>query len=351
VRVLLTGIAGFAGSYLAELLVQAPDIEVHGVVHRNDRRIAHLAGQLHLHRGDLRNALWVSEVVQAVRPSMRCIWPRGAMSAAVGSSPGRPTNSTSSASSTCWKRCAAGSRLPHAGRLLQRNLRAGAPGRSAHRRGDPFRPNSPYGVSKLTQDMMALQYFNSHRLPTMRARSFNHLGPVSPMTLPPAPSPARSPRSRPGCAAGGAGRKSQRRARLHRRARCRARLLAAGAARRAGLCYNVGSGRRARSATCSTRCSTVAGRRPRWNTDPRGCVPATCRAPTATTGAWWPPPAGSRSSTCARRCTTCWRAGEPSSAERSGSGAIARGRKTVSPLSNDRPLAPVSARYRFRRKS
>jgi GDP-4-dehydro-6-deoxy-D-mannose reductase len=41
----------------------------------------------------------------------------------------------------------------------------------------PFRPNSPYGVSKLTQDMMALQYFNSHRLPTIRARSFNHLGP------------------------------------------------------------------------------------------------------------------------------------------------------------------------------
>ena len=41
----------------------------------------------------------------------------------------------------------------------------------------PFRPNSPYGVSKVAQDMMALQYWNSHRLPTVRARSFNHLGP------------------------------------------------------------------------------------------------------------------------------------------------------------------------------
>ena len=41
----------------------------------------------------------------------------------------------------------------------------------------PFRPNSPYGVSKVAQDMMALQYWYSHRLPTIRVRSFNHIGP------------------------------------------------------------------------------------------------------------------------------------------------------------------------------
>jgi GDP-4-dehydro-6-deoxy-D-mannose reductase len=41
----------------------------------------------------------------------------------------------------------------------------------------PFRPNSPYGVSKVTQDAMALQYWQSHHLPTVRARSFNHMGP------------------------------------------------------------------------------------------------------------------------------------------------------------------------------
>lgn len=67
-RVLLTGIAGFAGSHLAEWLVRDPGLEVHGVVHRHDRRIAHLAGQLHLHHGDLRNTLWVGEVVETVRP-------------------------------------------------------------------------------------------------------------------------------------------------------------------------------------------------------------------------------------------------------------------------------------------
>ena len=75
-RVLVTGIAGFAGSHLAEYLVHhagCPDdapLEIHGVIHRHDRRIQHLRGRLHLHRGDLRNALWVSDLVQAVQPDV-----------------------------------------------------------------------------------------------------------------------------------------------------------------------------------------------------------------------------------------------------------------------------------------
>jgi GDP-4-dehydro-6-deoxy-D-mannose reductase len=38
-------------------------------------------------------------------------------------------------------------------------------------------PTSPYSVSKVTQDMLALQYQQSHDLPIMRARPFNHFGP------------------------------------------------------------------------------------------------------------------------------------------------------------------------------
>ena len=72
-RILLTGIAGFAGSHLAEYLLMlgdegAAEQEVHGVVHRHDWRIQHLRNRLLLHRGDLRNSLWVDEVVREVRP-------------------------------------------------------------------------------------------------------------------------------------------------------------------------------------------------------------------------------------------------------------------------------------------
>ena len=40
-----------------------------------------------------------------------------------------------------------------------------------------IRPTNPYSVSKVAQDMLALQYFLSHDLPIMRARPFNHIGP------------------------------------------------------------------------------------------------------------------------------------------------------------------------------
>jgi GDP-4-dehydro-6-deoxy-D-mannose reductase len=41
----------------------------------------------------------------------------------------------------------------------------------------PLRPISPYGVSKVTQDLMGLQYFLGRQLPAIRVRPFNHAGP------------------------------------------------------------------------------------------------------------------------------------------------------------------------------
>lgn len=41
----------------------------------------------------------------------------------------------------------------------------------------PFAPANPYSVSKVTQDMLGLQYFLAHKMPVIRARPFNHTGP------------------------------------------------------------------------------------------------------------------------------------------------------------------------------
>ncbi len=41
----------------------------------------------------------------------------------------------------------------------------------------PLAPNSPYAVSKIAQDMLALQYHLRHKLNTIRVRPFNHIGP------------------------------------------------------------------------------------------------------------------------------------------------------------------------------
>ena len=41
----------------------------------------------------------------------------------------------------------------------------------------PFRPNNPYAVSKITQDMLGQQYANTWGFQIVTTRAFNHLGP------------------------------------------------------------------------------------------------------------------------------------------------------------------------------
>jgi GDP-4-dehydro-6-deoxy-D-mannose reductase len=175
---LLTGIAGFAGSYLAEYLVGVENVELHGIVHRHDRRIHHLQQQVQLHRGDLRNALWVSELVQTVQPEIvlhLAAW------SDVGGSWQQPWTTYELNIQCQLNLLEALLRWTPTCRTLivSSNEVYGlvGPGDLPITETAPLRPNSPYGVSKVAQDMMGYQYYASHHLPVIRARSFNHLGP------------------------------------------------------------------------------------------------------------------------------------------------------------------------------
>lgn len=177
-RVLLTGIAGFAGSHLAEYLVRHTDAEVHGVIHRHDRRIQHLQSKLRLHRGDLRNALWVSQLVETVQPD--AVLHLAAWSDVAGSWEQPWTTYELNIQSQLNLLEALRCKAPACRTLIvSSNEIYGLvqPHELPIDEETPFRPNSPYGVSKLTQDIMGLQYWNSYRLPVIRARSFNHIGP------------------------------------------------------------------------------------------------------------------------------------------------------------------------------
>ncbi len=186
-RVLLTGAAGFTGSHLAEYLLTGASaqangatqpLEVHCVVHRHDRRIHHLRHQMHLHRGDLRNGLWVDDVVQRVQPDFAlhlAAW------SDVGGSWQQPWTTYELNIQCQLHLLQALQRWSPACRTLivTSNEVYGLldPAHLPVDEDTPFRPNNPYGVSKIAQDMMALQYWLSHQLPTIRARSFNHIGP------------------------------------------------------------------------------------------------------------------------------------------------------------------------------
>lgn len=176
-RVLVTGIAGFAGAHLADYLVHETDAQVHGIIHRHDRRIQHLRSQLHLHRGDLRNSLWVDTVVQTIRPDYLlhlAAW------SDVGGSWEQPWVAYE-LNIQCQLNLLEAARrsLPDCRILVVGSNEVYGlvqPSDLPIDEETPFRPNSPYGVSKIAQDMMGLQYWNSYRLPVVRVRSFNHIG-------------------------------------------------------------------------------------------------------------------------------------------------------------------------------
>ncbi len=176
--VLITGIAGFAGSHLAAYLLQHTACDVHGIVHRHDWRILDLRPQLTLWRGDLRNPVWVSEVIQKVQPDYLlhlAAW------SDVGGSWEQPWTTFELNVQTQLSLLEAIRRHAPDCRLLSvgSNEMYGKiqPHDLPIDEETPLRPHNPYGVSKAAQDLLAQQYWLSYRLDIVRVRPFNQIGP------------------------------------------------------------------------------------------------------------------------------------------------------------------------------
>lgn len=177
-KILVTGIAGFAGRHLAAHLHSQPGLTVHGIIHRQEGAIQHLPPALHLHRLDLREEQAVDDVVAAVRPDR--VIHLAAWSDVAGSWQ-QPWTVFEANIRTQLNLLESLRRHVPACRVLvvSSNEIYGVVGAEDLPVGEetPLRPHSPYGVSKAAQDLMAQQYWLSYHLPVLRARSFNHIGP------------------------------------------------------------------------------------------------------------------------------------------------------------------------------
>ncbi len=182
-RVLITGITGFAGSHLADLCLTKKGVELYGIVRWRSRteNIEHIWDRVKLIECDLRDATSTRDAIEEIRPDY--IFHLAAQSF-VPTSWNAPTESlvTNIVGQLnvfeAVRKIKLGCRIQIA--CSSEEYGMVYPDEVPIRETNPLRPLSPYAVSKVGQDMLAYQYFMSYRTDVVRTRGFNHTGPRRP---------------------------------------------------------------------------------------------------------------------------------------------------------------------------
>lgn len=180
-RALITGITGFAGSHLAEYLLEhQPDVEVFGTRRWRSPmdNVAHLEGKVTFLEMDMTDFNSVHAVLAKVRPDF--IFHLAAQSFV-------PT-SWSAPAATFDTNISGQINIFEAVRSLEidpviqiacssEEYGLVHPDETPITEENPLRPLSPYAVSKVSQDYLGYQYFQSYGIKAIRTRGFNHTGP------------------------------------------------------------------------------------------------------------------------------------------------------------------------------
>jgi GDP-4-dehydro-6-deoxy-D-mannose reductase len=180
-KALITGVTGFAGSHLAEMLAgEHPEVKLFGTYRWRSRmdNIDHLRGKIELLETDLRDPTSVTRALESSRPDV--IFHLAAQSF-VPSSWTAPseTLTTNIASQTNLFEAIRSLGLDPVVQIACSSEQYGLvhPEETPIKETNPLRPLSPYAVSKVAQDFLAYQYFQSYGLKAIRTRGFNHTGP------------------------------------------------------------------------------------------------------------------------------------------------------------------------------
>ncbi len=180
-KALITGTTGFAGSHLAEyLLAHQPDVEVFGMRRWRSpmENIDHILDRLTLVETDLNDYHSVYRMLEEIRPDL--VFHLAAQSFV-------PT-SWNAPAATLEINVIGQTHLFEAVRALSldpviqvayssEEYGLVHPHETPITESNPLRPLSTYAVSKIAQDYLGYQYYQSYGLKVVRTRGFNHTGP------------------------------------------------------------------------------------------------------------------------------------------------------------------------------
>jgi GDP-4-dehydro-6-deoxy-D-mannose reductase len=175
---LITGISGFVGSHLAEYLLAHTDWQVAGTVYGRLDNIVHLRERLALYPAELSRLEVVRFIVEETQPDFLFHLAAQPIPSLSRHDPWFTLENNIRAQLNVLEAVA---QMGLACRVLvvgsSEEYGAISPADLPLDEDTPLRPTSPYAVSKVTQDLLGLQYWLSQRVEAVRVRPFNHIGP------------------------------------------------------------------------------------------------------------------------------------------------------------------------------
>ena len=180
-RALITGVTGFAGSHLAEyLLAEQSEVEIFGTYRWRSRteNIDGLASRIRLVEADMRDSSSMLQILDEIRPDY--VFHLAAQSFVPSSwTAPNETLTTNITGQTNLFEAIRRLRLDPVVQIACSSEEYGLvrPDETPITEDNPLRPLSPYAVSKVGQDLLGYQYFQSYGLKVIRTRGFNHTGP------------------------------------------------------------------------------------------------------------------------------------------------------------------------------
>ena len=181
-RVLITGISGSGGSYLAEYLVHRhPEVEVYGLARWHSTALENLAAirdKVTIYEADLLDFGSVFSVLQKVQPEAVFHLASHANVRASFETPSAVLNNNVVGTCNLFEAI----RLAKLDPIVQLCSTSEVygwvdPKDVPIKEGTPLRPVSPYAVSKAAQDLLGWTYFVSYKMRIIRTRMFAYLNP------------------------------------------------------------------------------------------------------------------------------------------------------------------------------